>query len=256
LAITSREKYRQPFEPLLPGVVFADFNDVASARKAIDKATCAVIVEPVQGEGGVNPAQQDFLQALREFCDENDALLIFDEVQCGLGRTGYLWACQYYQVYPDIMALAKPLGGGLPMGAILVTDRVAEVMVPGDHASTFAANPLICHVAQVVFNRINNQAFLAAVRDKGEYLRSRLEALQAEGAPIEEIRGRGLMWGLQTGVLAADVVAAGYEEGIIVASAGENVVRLVPPLIVEVEHIDLLVERLGIAFSKIKANTD
>ncbi len=250
LSTTSRQKYRQPFEPLLPGVVFADFNDVASAQKAIDQTTCAVIVEPIQGEGGINPAQQDFLQALRGSCDENDVLLIFDEIQCGLGRTGQLWAYQYYQVEPDIMALAKPLGGGLPIGAVLVTDRVAEVLGPGDHGSTFAANALICHVAQVVFERINDPAFLAAVRDKGEYLGSRLEALQAEGAPIEEVRGRGLMWGIQTAVPAADVVAAGYEEGILVASAGENVVRLVPPLIVEVEHIDLLVEKLRTAFSK------
>ncbi len=258
LSTTSRQKYRQPFEPLLPGVVFADFNDVASARQAIDQTTCAVIVEPIQGEGGVNPAQQDFLQALRRFCDENDALLIFDEIQCGLGRTGYLWAYQYYQVEPDIMALAKPLGGGLPIGVVLVTDRVAAVMGPGDHGSTFAANALICQVAQVVFNRINDQGFLAAVRDKGEHLRSRLEALQTQGAPIEEIRGRGLMWGLQTRVPAADVVAAGYEEGIVVAPAGENVVRIVPPLIVEMEYIDLFVERLETAFSKIggKADTD
>lgn len=251
LSVTAREKYREPFEPLVPGVSFATFNDVDSARAAINEKTCAVIVEPVQGEGGVNLAEKDFLEALRQLCDEKDALLIFDEVQCGLGRTGYLWAYQYYGVLPDIMTLAKPLGGGLPIGAVLLTEKVAESLSVGDHGSTFAANPLICSVAQVVFKRVSDGAFLASVREKGQYLQAKLEALQAEGLPIEQVRGRGLIWGLQTPLKAADVLAAGYEEGIIIASAGDNVIRLVPPLIVEREHIDRLIASLRAAFNRL-----
>ncbi len=243
LAVTPRESYQAPFRPLLPGVQIAEFNNLESAVQAITGETCAVLVEPIQGEGGINPATQEFLSGLRQLCDAHRALLIFDEVQCGLGRTGYLWAHEFYGVRPDIMTLAKPLGGGLPIGAILVTEAVASVMKPGDHGSTFAANPLICRVAQIVVNRVRQPEFLAAVRDKGSYLMARLADL---GSPrIKEIRGRGLIIGLELDTLANPIVQKGYAEGLILVNAGDYVLRLVPPLIIEKQHIDLLVEKLG-----------
>jgi acetylornithine/N-succinyldiaminopimelate aminotransferase len=244
LSVTATEKYRRPFEPLVPCVRFVPFNDVLAAQAVIDERTCAVIVEPVQGEGGVHLADAGFLPALRARCDEVGALLIFDEVQCGLGRTGYLWAHQAYGVMPDIMTLAKPLAGGLPMGAMLLTERVAAVIAPGDHGSTFAASPFVASVANVVFRRLSDGAFLAHVQEVGEYLEVRLRETVAGLPGVQEVRGRGLIWGIEIAGQAADVISAGYEEGIIVASAGDHVVRLLPPLIFEKEHVDMLVERL------------
>ncbi|MEA3345352.1 MAG: aspartate aminotransferase family protein [Chloroflexota bacterium] len=249
LALTPRDKYQKPFAPLMPDVAIAKFNDLESAEEAVDDATCAVFVEPLQGEGGVNPASHDFLRGLRRLCDAHNALLIFDEIQCGLGRTGTLWGHELSGVTPDIMCLAKPLGGGLPMGATLVTEEVGQVLGPGDHGSTFAANCVIAAVACVVFDRISDEEFLAGVRAKGEYLRERLVALQGE-VPITEVRGRGLMWGLETPLASSDIVSAGYKEGIIVASAGDHVVRLVPPLIIERAHIDELIPALRRAFQR------
>lgn len=242
LAATDRPKYQQPFEPLMPGVTFAGFDDLADAAAKISSNTCAVIVEPVQGEGGVKPADPEFLAGLRDLCDENDALLIFDEVQCGLGRTGTLWAHEAYDVTPDIMCLAKPLANGLPIGAALVTDAVAETIHVGDHASTFAANPLVCHVACAVFDVVSNPDFLAGVREKGDYL---LDALQTLDVPqVTDVRGRGLMVGVQLTGEAAPAIQAGYERGFILVNAGPDVLRLVPPLIIETDHIDALVDAL------------
>jgi acetylornithine/N-succinyldiaminopimelate aminotransferase len=237
LSVTNKEKYRAPFEPLVAGVTFVPFNDANAAGQAISDQTCAVIVEPVQGEGGIFAAESAFLQALRRLCDAHNALLIFDEVQCGLGRTGTLWAHKPSGVSPDLMTLAKPLGGGLPIGAILLTQQAADVIGPGDHGSTFAANSLVTAVAQVIFRRLSDPAFLSSVREKGEYLGQGLRSLQAKHATVIEIRGRGLMWGLDLSVKAEEVVNRGYEEGLILVSAGENILRLVPPLIVEKSHI-------------------
>jgi len=238
LSVTHREKYRTPFEPLLPGVRFLPFNDVAAARRGIGPQTGAVIVEPLQGEGGVNPATSEFLQALRDSCDAHGALLIFDEVQCGLGRTGTLWAYEPSGVTPDLMTLAKPLGGGLPLGATLLTERVAAAIVPGDHGSTFAANPVICEVARVVLSRITAPGFLEDVRRRSTYLEERLKELQRRHRLVLEVRGRGLIWGVELSVDAAPLVTAGYERGLIVTTAGERVIRLVPPLVVNEAQID------------------
>jgi len=243
LSLTAQEKYQAPFRPLIPGVTVAGFNDLASAEAAINERTCAVVVEPIQGEGGVHPASPEFLQGLRQLCDQHHALLIFDEVQCGMGRTGTLWAHEYYGVKPDIMALAKALGGGLPIGATLVTEAVAQVMHPGDHGSTFAANPLICRVAQVVLERVSRPEFLAAVREKGAYLMERLTALASPH--VRQVRGRGLMVGVELDVPAETVIQAGYKRGLLMISGGEKVLRLVPPLVIEPEHLDQLVEALG-----------
>ena len=244
LAITSTEKYRAPFEPLIGKVTFAEFNNLDSARQAITAHTAAAIVEPVQGEGGVTPATPEFLAGLRQHCDEVEALLIFDEVQCGLGRTGDLWAHEGYGVSPDIMTLAKPLAGGLPMGAVLLTQAVADTIQPGDHASTFAGGPLVASVARAVFEQIRQPQFLADVRARSDYLATKLNDLAARTPLINGCRGQGLMWGLISMIPAAAVVTEAPNHGLIVLAAGEKIVRLLPPLTISRAEIDILVERL------------
>ena len=236
LATTHKAKYRDPFAPLMPGVTFAPFNDLDAAQRVINQDTCAVIVEPIQGEGGVNPASQDFLGGLRHICDQNQALLIFDEVQCGLGRTGHLWAHEAYDTIPDIMTLAKPLAGGLPIGATLVNQAVADVIKPGDHGSTFAAGPLVCRAAEIVFDRVSDPRFLRQVTENGAYLRRRLENLEHE--EIVQIRGQGLLFGLEMKTAVAPLLAKAREKGLLLINAGETVLRLAPPLIVNQAEID------------------
>ncbi len=239
LSVTFKAQYREPFAPLMPGVTFAPFNDLDAAVEAIDDQTCAVIVEPVQGEGGVHAARFEFLPWLRQLCDQHNALLIFDEVQCGLGRSGKLWAHELYGVAPDIMTLAKPLANGLPIGAVLLTDRVAAALRPGDHGSTFAAGPLVTRAAAVVFDRINQPDFLADVAAKGQYLKEQLWQLSANQMAM--VRGAGLLVGVELRQPAAPVIAAAREKGLILISAGENVLRLAPPLIVTKAEIDTAV---------------
>ncbi|HXW00330.1 MAG TPA: aspartate aminotransferase family protein [Anaerolineae bacterium] len=244
LAVTATAKYRTPFEPLIGGVTFAEFNNLDSARQAINPNTCAVIVEPVQGEGGVTPAEPQFLAGLRALADEAGALLIFDEVQCGLGRTGKLWAYENYEVTPDIMTLAKPLAGGLPMGAVLLTQAVADTLEVGDHGSTFAAGPLVCMVARAVFSQINQPQFLAEVKAKGEHLAEKLREVVAESPLLTGMRGQGLMWGLLSAIPAAEIVAEAHNHGLIILVAGEKVIRLLPPLTITQAELDMLAERL------------
>ncbi len=246
LAATPREKYQAPFRPLLPGVRIAPFNDLAGASSVIGDDVCAVIVEPIQGEGGIHPATPAFLAGLRELCDRHNALLIFDEIQCGLGRSGTLWAHQAGGVLPDILTAAKPLAGGLPMGAILLTERVAEVMHAGEHGSTFAGSPLVAAVAEVVLDRVTRPEFLADVAANGAYLRERLEELNSPH--ITAVRGRGLMVGVDLDLPAADLVAAGWGQGLLLINAGPQTLRLVPPLIITRAEIDTLIERLAAAF--------
>ena len=243
VAATHREKYRLPFMPVMPGVRFAPFNDLAAIDDAVTDDVCAVIVEPIQGEGGITPATTSFLQALREACDAHNALLIFDEIQCGAGRTGELWAYERSGVTPDIMVIAKPLGGGLPIGAILTTDAVAEHLHPGDHGSTFAGGPLVCAVALAVFRKLGDAFFLQHVREIGGYLETRLQELQAADPRVLEIRGRGLICGVRVDGSAAAVKDAAQEAGLLLVPAGDDVIRLVPPLIIEREHVD---EAIGI----------
>ncbi len=251
VAATATEKYRAPFEPVMPGVTFAAFNNIASARAAITKKTCAVIVEPVQGEGGVTPADDDFLAAIRRRCDETGALLIFDEVQCGVGRTGTLWAHEPFGVQPDIMTVAKPLAGGLPMGAILMTQAVADAIQPGDHGSTFAGGPFVSRVARAVFSTLSQAEFLADVRHRSDYLERKLRWLVKHHPTVTDVRGRGMMWGLLTTVPAANIVAAAQEQGLLILSAGANVVRLLPPLVISEAEIDVLTEKLSLALAEV-----
>ncbi len=247
LAMTPRDKYQKPYEPLMPGVRFARFNDLESAREVIDDSVCAIIVEPIQGEGGIHPAGVDFLVGLRELAWEHGALLIFDEVQCGVGRTGTFWAHEQMGALPDILCSAKPLANGLPIGAVLVTERVAEVIHPGDHGTTFAGGPFVTAVANVVVDRIREPAFLQHVQETGAYFKARLEALNHPH--IQEVRGRGLMLGVQLDMPAGPVVQAGYKHGVLLLNAGADVLRLVPPLVISKEEVDIAVERLTAALA-------
>lgn len=242
LSLTPKEKYQKPFHPLMPGVQEAVFNSLDSAKAHINARTAAVIVEPIQGEGGINLATPEFLRGLRELCDQHGAVLIFDEIQCGVGRTGKLWAHEHFDVIPDIMTLAKPLAGGLPSGAILMTEAVASAMHPGEHGSTFSGGPLVTGVAKYVVERISQPEFLAHVSDVGDYL---LERLSEINSPlIKEARGKGLMAALELTVDVSPVVEAGYQQGLLLVNAGANIIRFVPPLIVEKAHVDTLVGRL------------
>lgn len=249
LAATDRPKYQQPFEPLMPGVRFARFNDLASAADAIRDDVAAVIVEPIQGEGGVHPADPAFLAGLRALCDQHDALLIFDEVQCGLGRSGSLWAYQGYDVQPDLLTTAKPLAGGLPMGAVLMTQQVADAIHPFDHASTFAGGPLVAAVAAALVAKVSQPAFLQAVQSVSAYLLERLAELNSPH--ILAVRGVGLLVGLELDIPAADVVKAGYARGLLLVGAGPNVLRLAPPLVITRTEVDAVVERLAAILSEL-----
>lgn len=244
LAVTPKEKYQKPFAPLLPGAVLAEFNNIESAKAAIGPNTAGVIVEPVQGEGGVNPATTEFLQAVRALCNEHDAVLIFDEVQCGVGRTGTLWAHEQYGVTPDIMTLAKPLAGGLPIGAVLCTEAVASAIKPGDHGSTFAGGLVVTSAAKAVLDKISQPEFLAHVTEVGEYLHERLSEINSP--LIKDVRGKGLMAGVELTVPAGPLVKEGYKHGLLLVNAGDNVLRFVPPLILEKQHVDVLAEKLTI----------
>jgi acetylornithine/succinyldiaminopimelate/putrescine aminotransferase len=237
LAATDRPSMQQPFAPLMPGVRFIEPGDAAAAAAAIGATTAAVIVEPVQGEGGVMPLSAEYLAVLRDCADSAGALLIFDEVQCGLGRTGHLFAHEASGVQPDMLTLAKPLAGGLPMGAVLLTERVAEAIRPGDHATTFGGGPLVAAVALEVVRRIADDAFLASVRARGAHMQRRLAELVALPSVVD-VRGTGLMWGLELSVPAAPVVQQALDRGLILTTAGERVIRMLPPLVITDALID------------------
>jgi predicted acetylornithine/succinylornithine family transaminase len=250
LAATDRPDYQEPFRPLMPGVRFCDVGDVSEVDRLIDpERTAAVLIEPIQAEGGVLPVDPHFLRKLRYLCNESDALLIFDEVQVGLGRTGTLWAHEQAGVTPDLMTLAKPLAGGLPMGAVLLTERVAETIQPGDHATTFGGGPLVASAALAVCRRIGDPALLAEVREKAQTIADRLGALALARDPIRAVRGVGMIWGIELAdVPAADVIARALDLGLLICSAGPRVVRLLPPLTISTadlqQGLDLLEEAL------------
>jgi predicted acetylornithine/succinylornithine family transaminase len=239
LAATDRPDYRKPFEPLVPGVRIVPREDWAAVDRAISASrTAAVIVEPVQGEGGVRPVDPEWLGFVRELCAGRGVALIFDEVQCGLGRTGTLFAYEQADIVPDILTLAKPLAGGLPMGAVLVTDAIGAALKPGDHATTFGGGPLVASVALAVVRTIAEPGFLAAVRQKGAWLGTALVRLEARRRCVAEVRGRGLMWGVELTEPAAPYVDAARERGLLLVTAGANVLRLVPPLVISAEDLE------------------
>lgn len=237
LAVTGQEKYQKTFMPLIPNVQYATYNDSESVRELISPKTCAVILEVIQGEGGIIPAQKSFLKDVEKLCRENDALLIVDEVQTGIGRTGTLFAFEQYDIKPDVVTMAKALGGGVPIGAMACIDK-ADVFVPGDHASTFGGNPLATCAANVVLDELFKYDLLSHVREMGAYLRSKLEQLKEEYDCIVDVRGCGLMQGIELTVPALEIEKRCLEKGMLLIGAGEKVLRFIPPLTVEKKQID------------------
>jgi len=238
LAATDRPDYRRPFEPLVPQIDIVPLGDRTAAARAISaERTAAVIIEPVQGEGGVRPIDPAWLAWLREVCDARGVALIFDEVQCGLGRTGTLFAYEQTGVIPDMVTLAKPLAGGLPMGAVLLTETIAQALAPGDHATTFGGGPLVASVALDVVRALAHPDLLASVRRNGEWLETRLSGIAARSRRVRAVRGRGLMWGVELAEAAAPFVAAARERGLLVATAGPTVLRMLPPLVITPEEL-------------------
>jgi len=251
ITATGQPKYQKGFEPLVPGFEYAPFNDLEGVRKAVDAQTAAVIVEPVQGEGGVRPARVEFLRGLRERCDETGALLIFDEVQTGVGRTGRLFAYQTYGVEPDIMALAKGLGGGMPVGACVATEEAFEGWTEGSHASTFGGNPLASRAATTVLQVIERDDLCANARDRGEELIGELERLAETYDVITDVRGRGLLVGAECGDAAGEIVERCREHGLLINTAGGDTLRFAPPLICASVDVEKATRRLDAALSEV-----
>lgn len=244
LTATGQDKIKQGFYPLLPGFVHVPFNDIDALKTAIDDTVCAVMMEPVQGEGGVIPADSGYLAQVRELCDRTGTLLIFDEIQSGMGRCGTLFAHQAYGVTPDIMTLAKALGNGFPIGAMLATAEAAKGFEPGSHGSTFGGTPLAAAAGLKTLALISDPEFLARVQEKGHYFKARLTELQARHPRIKTVRGQGLLLGMDVGAGAGDVAAACFENGFIINAIQDKVLRFAPPLIVETADIDRLVSVL------------
>ena len=250
LSVTGTKHYREPFEPLIGGVSFANYNDLESVKKLATKDTCAVILETLQGEGGIYPATDEFIHGLRKFCDENDILLIFDEIQCGMGRTGKMFTYQHYGVKPDIMTSAKALGCGVPVGAFAAVKEVADAMCPGDHGTTYGGNPLATAAVCKVFEIFEKDGILDHVNEIAPYLKDKINSLKDKFPDkIKDVRGKGLMMGMELYGPAGDVVSKLLKKGVILISAGTNIIRFVPPLVVGKEHIDVMCEKLEEVFS-------
>lgn len=243
LSVTGTPHYREPFEPLMGGVKFADFNDLDSVKAQVTEKTCAIILEPIQGEGGVYPATLEFMEGLRSLCDEKDILLIFDEIQCGMGRTGSYFAWQDYGVQPDIMTTAKALGCGVPVGAFLLNEKMAKAsLAPGDHGTTYGGNPFVCRAVSTVFDLYEKKELLAHVRRLTPYLEEKLDALVEKYDCITARRGKGFLQGLViVGRPVGDVIQKAIAGGLLVISAGGNVLRMAPPLIITKEQIDEMI---------------
>lgn len=250
LSVTGNPKYQEAFKPLIGHVQFADFNDLDSVKALVNEKTCAIIMETIQGEGGIYPATEEFLKGVRRICDENDILLILDEIQCGMGRTGYLFAWQEYGVEPDIMACAKALGCGVPVGAFVLNEKTAMgTLAPGDHGTTYGGNPLVCAAVSKVLDIFEKEQIVEHVKEISVYLERRLEELVKEYDFIKMRRGKGLMQGLEvTGRPVGEIIEKALENGLIVISAGSNVLRMLPPLVIEKEHVDEMLEKLKKSF--------
>lgn len=245
LSVTGTAAYREPFEPLIPGVRFARFNDLDSVKANITDKTCAILLEPLQGEGGIHPATQGFMEGIRALCDEQDILMICDEIQCGMGRTGNMFAWQEYGVRPNILTMAKAIGNGIPVGAFAVTEQVAaHSMKPGDHGTTYGGNPLACMAVKKVVEIFEKDKIVEHVREIAPYLTKRLDELVEETDCVTERRGKGLIQGIVVTKPAGEVINRAIEEGLLIISAKGNVLRFVPPLIIEKEHIDEMIEKL------------
>ncbi len=244
ITATGQEKYQEGLNPLMPGIHHVTFNDFSELENMVNDKTCAIILEPLQGESGIHPAEYEYLQKVRKLCDEKDLLLIFDEVQCGVGRSGYLCAYQYYNCEPDVLTFAKGLAGGVPIGALLTKQKVADAWKPGDHASTFGGNPLATIAGKTVITELLENGVLENVRKQGEYLTTKLNELKQKTNVIKEVRGFGLMQGIEITLEAAEVIKKAMDKGLLLASAGVNVIRFVPSLIVKEKEIDEMIDIL------------
>ena len=245
LSVTGNKHYQEPFEPLMPGVKFADYNDLDSVKKRITDKTCAILFETVQGEGGIYPATKEFMEGVRKLCDEHDILLILDEIQCGMGRTGEMFAWQHYGVKPDIMTSAKALGCGVPVGAFLMTEKVAEKSLkPGDHGTTYGGNPFVGAAVDKVLEMMERDHITEHVKKVAPYLEKKLDELVAKYDFLTERRGMGLMQGVVCEKPVGQIAAKALEAGLIVITAGSNVLRFVPPLIIEEKDVDEMISRL------------
>lgn len=250
LSVTGNPHYQEAFKPLMGGVKFADFNDLESVKRQVNEKTCAILLETVQGEGGIYPADPTFLSGIKEICEERDILLILDEIQCGMGRTGNMFAWQGYDVKPDIMTCAKALGCGIPVGAFVLNEKTAKAsLVPGDHGTTYGGNPLACAAVSKVFDLFEEEKLIDHVREITPYFEKKLDELVEKYEFLTERRGKGLMQGLVVeGRPVGDVITKALENGLIVISAGSNVLRFVPTLIITKEQIDEMIEKLQKSF--------
>lgn len=253
LSVTGNAHYREPFEPL-PGIVkFAEYNNLDSVKALVNEKTCAIIMETLQGEGGIYPAEKEFLAGVKKICEENDILLILDEIQCGMGRTGAMFAWQNYGIKPDIMTCAKALGCGVPVGAFVVTQKVADASLkPGDHGTTYGGNPFVGAAVSKVFDIFEEKNLVAHVKEISVYLEEQLDKLVEEYDFVIARRGMGLMQGLELSIPVGEVSSKALEYGLIVITAGGNVLRFVPPLVIEKEHVDEMIEKLKKAFDDCK----
>ena len=246
LSVTGNAHYREAFGPLIPGIRFAKYNDLDSVKALVNNKTCAIICETVQGEGGIFPADKEFLEGLRKLCDENDMLLILDEIQCGMGRCGSMFAYQKYGVMPDVVTSAKALGCGVPVGAFVVNEKTQNVLIPGDHGTTYGGNPLATAAVSKVFDLFEENDIVGHVNKTAPYLMERLKEFAENHSQVKEVRGMGLMCGIQLddSLPVGHVVSSAREKGLIVISAGLNTLRLVPPLVVTKDNIDEMMEIL------------
>ena len=251
LTATAQEKYHKGYAPLVPGFKYVPFNDIEAVRKAIDSKTCALLIEPIQGEGGVNIPSEGYLKALREICDVNRILLIFDEVQVGMGRTGKLFAYEHYGIEPDLLTLAKSLAGGVPIGALLMKKEMAEGFQPGDHASTFGGNPLATAAGVAALTALLEEGILENCRRVGDYFLSKLKEMGSQFPFVKEVRGKGLILGVELKREGAPIVTAMMEKGFLINCTMGNVLRFLPPLIVTKEEVDQLIEVLEETMKKL-----
>ena len=253
LSVTGNAHYQEPFAPLMPGVKFAEYNNLESVKELVTDKTCAVIMETVQGEGGIYPADPAFIEGVRRLCDEKDILLILDEIQCGMGRTGEMFAWQNYGVKPDIMTCAKALGCGVPVGAFFLTQRVADKsLAPGDHGTTYGGNPFVGAAVSAVFDQFKACDILGHVKEVAPYLEQKLDELVEKYDFLITRRGKGLMQGVVCKLPVGKVAAAALEQGLIVITAGADVLRFVPPLVIEKQHVDEMIEKLDKALLSVQ----
>ncbi|MFQ9514903.1 MAG: aspartate aminotransferase family protein [Eubacterium sp.] len=244
LALTGNARYQEPFGRMIPGIKYAEFNNLESVKALVTPKTCAIILEPLQGEGGIYPATNEFMEGIRKICDDNDIIMICDEIQCGMGRTGKMFAYQNYNVIPDIITCAKALGCGVPVGAFVAGEKCCDSLVPGDHGTTYGGNPLAAAAVCKVFELFDRNNILENVNTVGAYFESRLDRIVDEFDNVLERRGKGLMQGLVLSTPVGETVNKAMEKGLLVISAGNNVLRMVPPLVITKENVDEMIEIL------------